>query len=145
MNVIKYSKPVRRILLAAAALAGVILLAMAIGRARDGAPTLPDRQARIDYLASLGFEVEPDSETRREILLPREFGDVLERYNDLQKQQGFDLHRYAGRSATLYSYAVTNWPDPSATVVVDLYCCKSRPIAGDVHSTALDGFMLALK
>ncbi len=145
MKILKYSKTVRRILLIAAVLTAVVLLSMAIGRARKQPPALADRQARIDYLAALGFEAAPDSEQRQEILLPREFDDVLENYNELQKQQGFDLSRYAGQSATLYSYTVTNWPDPNATVIVDLYCRKGRVIAGDVHSTALNGFMFGLK
>lgn len=140
-----FSKTVRRILLIAAALTIIVLLAMAIGHAREKEPVLSDRQARIDYLAELGFEADPESETRQEILLPDEFSAVLENYNELQKQQGFDLTRCAGQSVTLYSYRITNWPDPAATVIADLYCRKNRPIAGDVHSTALDGFMLGLK
>lgn len=140
-----FSKPVRRSLLIAAALAIAVLLAMAIGRTRDKEPVLSDRQARINYLAALGFEAVAESEKRQEILLPDEFDAVLAHYNELQKQQGFDLTRYAGQSVTLYSYRITNWPDPSATVIADLYCRKNRPIGGDVHSTALDGFMLGLK
>lgn len=140
-----FSKPVRRSLLVASALAIAVLLAMAIGRARDKEPVLSDRQARIDYLAALGFEVAPETEKRQEVLLPDEFDSVLANYNELQKQQGFDLAHYASQNVTLYSYRVANWPDPTATVIVDLYCRKNRPIAGDVHSTALNGFMLGLK
>lgn len=140
-----FTKTVRRSLLIAAALAIAVLLAMAIGRARDKESVLSDRQARIDYLAALGFEAMAESETRQEILLPDEFDAVLVRYNELQKQQGFDLTRYAGQSVTLYSYRIANWPDPDATVIADLYCRKGRVIAGDIHSTALDGFMLGLK
>lgn len=132
-------------MLAAAVILAAVLLAMVIGRSRTREVTLGDRQARIEYLAALGFEVDPDSEQRQEILLPREFDDVLQNYNELQLAQGFDLERYAGQSATLYSYSVTNWPDKSATVIAELYCRKGRPIAGDVHSTALDGFMFGLK
>lgn len=141
----KYNKTVRRILLVAAALVAVVLLAMTVSRSRDREPTLADRPARIEYLSALGFQVDPDSEQRQEILLPRQFDDVLQNYNELQQQQGFDLERFAGQSATLYSYTVTNWPDPTATVIADLYCRAGRPIAGDVHSTALDGFMFGLK
>lgn len=118
---------------------------MAIGRSRESNTPLTDRASRIDYLAALGFEVDAESEQRQEILLPAEFEPVLENYNELQRQQGFDLSGYAGKNVTLYSYTVTNWPDKNATVIADLYCCKGRPIAGDIHSTALNGFMIGLK
>lgn len=145
MKIVKYSKTVRRILLAAAALVLAVLLAMAIGRSRGKGDTITDRQERLDYLCALGWQADAASEQRQEILLPREFDEVLRNYNELQKQQGFNLERYAGQSATLYSYRITNWPDKNATVIADLYCCKGRVVAGDIHSTALDGFMLGLK
>ncbi len=145
MRVLWHNKTVRRISLAAAALALTLLLAAAPGRTRDGGDTLTSRQERIDYLLALGWQVDAASEQRQEILLPREFDAVLQSYNELQKQQGFDLERYAGQSATRYSYRVTSWPDKGATVIAELYCHAGRVIAGDVHSTALDGFMLGLK
>lgn len=138
-----FSKTIRRILLVAAVLAVAVALSLMLGVERT--PTVTDRASRIDYLAALGFETDPDSEQRQEILLPREFDDVLQNYNALQREQGFDLERFAGQGATLYSYTVTNWPDENATVIADLYCRKGRVIAGDVHSTALNGFMIALK
>lgn len=144
MKILKHSKTVRRILLAAALVCAVLLI-VAIARPRSGTAVLTDRTSRIEYLAALGFEADPESEQRQEILLPLEFEPVLENYNELQRQQGFDLSDYAGKSVTLYSYTVTNWPDESATVIADLYCCKGRPIAGDIHSTALNGFMIGLK
>ncbi len=145
MRALWYSKTVRRILLAAAALALALLLVAVLGHTRGSGDTLTSRQDRLDYLLALGWQVDADSEQRQEILLPREFDAVLQDYNALQKQQGFDLERYAGQSATLYSYRVTSWPDKEATVIAELYCHKGLVIAGDVHSTALDGFMLGLK
>jgi hypothetical protein len=45
----------------------------------------------------------------------------------------------------MYTYAVTNYPDASQTVLADLYIYKNRVIGGDVHSTNLDGFMIGIK
>jgi hypothetical protein len=61
----------------------------------------------------------------------------------MQKQQGCDLKRFAGKNATLYSYEVTNYPS-SDVVVADLYIINNRVVAGDIHSTSLDGFMHTL-
>lgn len=132
--------------------AGLVLLAilLATGDFRNGVDALTtslliDNDARVAYLSSLGWEVVPYPESRQEIVIPREFTSVYEAYNDLQKQQGFDLSDYKGLQCTLYVYTVTNWPDESLTVVADLYIYKNRVIGGDVHATALDGFMVGIR
>ena len=50
-----------------------------------------------------------------------------------------------GERCEKYSYRLTNYPDCGQTVMVTLYVRGRRVIAGDVHSTALDGFMHGLK
>ena len=85
------------------------------------------------------------SEQTQEILIPEEFSPVYQDYNELQKQQGYDLEDYAGRKCTLYTYAVTNYPDKNQTVLADLYLYRDRIIGGDIHSTDLNGFMTGIK
>ena len=110
--------------------------------ARDVASTT---EKRVGYLSECGWEVDPASEQVQQILIPERFSAVYETYNDLQKQQGWDLSKFAGRTCTLYSYAVTNYPDPEQIVIADLYIYKNQVIGGDVHSTNLNGFMIGLK
>jgi hypothetical protein len=126
-----------------AVLVAVVLLSGAIGRGGNEAERAASNEDRVRYLAELGWEVGPEPLEEKEILIPQEFSGVFEEYNKLQKQQGFDLSRYAGKEATLYSYQVMNYPSPD-TVLADLYIVGSRVVAGDIHSTALDGFMHAL-
>lgn len=126
-----------------------VLLALLIfgGRLFGGGPAGPgeDAEGRLSFLADCGWEVEPGSEQAQEIRIPEVFTPVYEDYNELQKQQGYDLSRYAGEDVTLYTYTVTNWPDESQTVVADLYVFRGEIVGGDVHSTNLDGFMVGLK
>lgn len=112
--------------------------------ARQG-EILPENADRVAFLRDLGWEVEPEPVNRQEVIIPRSFTAVFENYNELQKQQGFDLADYQGMTVTLYTYEVVNWPDKGLTVLADLYLCRNRVIAGDVHSTALDGFMIGLR
>ena len=49
---------------------------------------------RMEYLRSLGYEVEQTDITSKEIIIPSKFTDVYENYNSLQKQSGFDLSNY---------------------------------------------------
>ncbi len=75
------------IIIAAAVVIAVIVLICS----GDSGSGLTTTEARVEYLASLGWEVDPASETATEIVLPDEMGGVLAEYNELQKQQGFDL------------------------------------------------------
>lgn len=100
---------------------------------------------RMEFLSELGWEVDPASETAQEIHIPERFGEVYESYNRLQLQQGYDLEPYRGMDCSLYTYEVTNWPDKSQTVLADLCIYRDRVIAGDIHSTSLDGFMIGIK
>lgn len=98
-------------------------------------------EGRISYLAALGWEADPQTEQAQEVVIPRIFSGVFADYNKLQKQQGFDLSTYAGMDCTVYSYRVTNYAGTDDTVLAQLYIYKNRVIAGDIHSTAMDGFM----
>ena len=106
---------------------------------------LAENGDRVRFLQELGWEVLPEPLSRQEIILPREFSDVFENYNELQKQQGYDLEDYKGLTVTLYTYQVTNWPEENLTVLADLYIYRNRVIGGDVHATAMDGFMIGLR
>ena len=101
-------------------------------------------EERIAYLRSLGWEVEPTPILEQEITMPKDFPDVLTQYNELQRQQGFDLEEYAGKKLTLYTYRITNHPD-AEEADASLYVYRSELVGGDVHSTSFTGFMTALR
>lgn len=127
-----------------------LALLLAIGAAAGGGDALTgdsvsSAEDRINFLLDCGWETDPNSETIQDIHIPERFTAVYENYNDLQISQGYDLTDYAGRDCTLYSYTVLNYPDENQTVIADLYVYKNRIIGGDVHSTNLNGFMIALK
>lgn len=125
--------------------AAVILLAGALGRrSADTAIRAGTNEERIAYLQSLGWEVEPTPMLEQEITMPKEFPDVLTQYNELQRQQGFDLEEYAGKKLTLYTYRITNHPD-AEEADASLYVYRSELVGGDVHSTSFTGFMTALR
>ena len=102
-------------------------------------------EGRLLFLERLGWQVDAESEEREHIRLPEELSDVMAGYNRMQKAQGYDLSRHLGERCEKYSYRLTNYPDCGQTVMVTLYVRGRRVIAGDVHSTALDGFMHGLK
>ena len=47
--------------------------------------------------------------------------------------------------ARRYSFRVLNHPSGEENIVADLVVCGQTVIAGDIQSTAMDGFMTGLK
>ena len=139
-------KAVIGVLLLAVFLIALILLA---GRNRD-VPTAAVSSAvsgnaeRIRFLQELGWEVNAEPLEVQEVHIPRSFTGIYAQYADLQEQQGYSLTPYGGMTATRYSYSVLNHPSGAENVVADLLVYRDRVIAGDIQSTALDGFMTGL-
>ena len=103
---------------------------------------------RTVVYALIGLAVllaDPATETAQEIVIPRVFNGVFGDYNALQKQQGFDLSTYAGETCTAYTYRVTNYEGSTDTVLAQLFVYRNRVIGGDIHATAMDGFMHGLR
>lgn len=126
------------IIVAAVLLAALVLLCSGGG----GMETTEERTA---YLASLGWEVDDASETGRDVVLPEELDGVLLQYNELQKQQGFDLEPWLGRECKSWSYTITNYPSGEQGVIAQIFVCGGEVIAGDIHSAKLGGFMHSLR
>ncbi len=102
-------------------------------------------EERVAFLASLGWEADPASETQQEIRLPEVFDAVLENYNQLQLEQGYDLSAYCGHNCTLYSYTLLRYPNSVTDVIACLYLYKGKVIGGDIHAVELDGFMHGIR
>ena len=146
---LKWNRKTAVLMIAAVAvlLIALVLLFGSSGKSEIAPETgvqLGTTERRVAYLASLGWTADPASETEQPILIPKEFGSVYEKYNELQLKQGFDLREYRGMDATLYTYTVTNHPC-GENVVAQLIVYAGEAIGGDVHSVALDGFMHGLK
>lgn len=109
------------------------------GRAAKGhAKTAEERTA---FITQFGWDVQAEPVEVTEVIIPEEFDDVYARYNELQKQQGYDLEKYKGKRCKRYTYEVLNYPDTKQEVHISLMVLGDRVVGGDVSSTALDGFM----
>ena len=84
--------------------------------------------------------VELTSEESESIKIPEEFGDVYNRYNELQKQSGTNLLNYRGADCVRYTYT-----EEGSDRRFNLIVYEGRIIGGDVCTVALDGEMSALE
>ena len=136
-------KAVMLLIVLAVILAAIVIIAGASGDGDMG--ILKTNEDRVAYLAQLGWQVEPDCLEEQAVVIPREFSDIFNEYNKLQQQQGFDLTAYKGLEVQRYTYRVTNYPNTVDEVEAELYIRNGTVIGGDIHSTALDGFIHGLK
>lgn len=105
-----------------------------------------DYNRNLNFIKSYGWEIEEDFVDYEEIIIPEMFDDVYNKYNQLQKDVGLDLSGYKGKKAKRYSYKVINYPiHTEGDVFINLICINGNPVAGDVMTVKLDGFMHSLK
>ena len=134
-------------ILAVAALVALIILAIPSGEAaaETGATvTIKSQEDCVQYLSGLGYQLDAASRETKKVQIPKEFDAVYEAYNQMQKDCGFDLEKYAGKKVELTTFKVTNWPS-GESVLVDVLVYKSKIIGGAVYTASVDGFMYGLQ
>lgn len=131
------------------ALTGLIVIVLTFVSNHNGKPveaaaniSCSKPEERKAYLKGLGYEFE--EEKSKEITIPSEFNDVYKEYNEIQKEQGFDLEKYKGKTAVIYTYKITNYKN-NENVIADLMVCDGVLIGADLcDPSADDGFLIKL-
>ena len=95
---------------------------------------------RVNLLKLYGWEVDPEPKEITEVTVPDLFDKVYEDYNKLQKEDGFDLKKVAGKQVKQYTYLVLN-AEYEGTVLAELLIRKDRVVGGDICSARIDGFV----
>lgn len=101
---------------------------------------ISDEEDMKNFLSSFGYETEAKASQVYEIDIPEEFNTVFEKYNEIQRAQGLNLKRYAGKNATAYVFKITNY-EYEGDVFATLFIRNGRVIAGDVCSSDGEGFV----
>lgn len=94
---------------------------------------------RVAFLEGFGWDVAASPVESGQVRIPRETTEVFERYNELQKSQGYDLNQYAGKNVMRYVYKVNNYPGATEPVYATVLVYKNQVIGGDVTDTAARG------
>lgn len=98
---------------------------------------------RVAFLTGLGYAVDAETATVREVLIPDEFDEVFTQYNVLQEAAGMDLSPYHGKRVKCWTYAVHN-VESAGDVVANMYVYKDTIVGGDISSTRQDGLCVGL-
>ena len=137
------------VLVLAAAAVLIASLIMLFGGSSDAAPTAAlsptGNDGRVQFLKSFGWEVAASPVESGQVRIPQEGGEVFDRYNALQKSQGYDLSPYAGKTVMRYVYKIKNYPGATDPVYATLLILKDQVIGGDVTDTAAKGVIRGFK
>ena len=139
----------KKILLALTAVAALLLaLILLLGKndtAQTAAPSLSANDGRLKFLTDFGWDVTTSPTESGRVRIPEESGEVFDRYNTLQKSQGYDLSKYAGKTVMRYVYKINNYPGATEPVYATLLVYKNQIIGGDVTNTAAKGHIRGFK
>lgn len=97
----------------------------------------------VDFIKGFGWIVDSEPDEIREIIIPTDFNDVYNNYNEIQLEQGYDLSQIKGERVKRWTYTVTNYPGykNNDCIKINVLVHNGIVVGGDVCSIELDGFM----
>ncbi len=110
-----------------------------------GSASVASNDDRVNFLSSFGWEVTNSPVGSNQVRIPKERSEVFDRYNALQKTQGYDLTPYAGTTVMRYVYQINNYPGATEPVYATRLISKNQVIGGDVTDTAAKGQIRGFK
>ncbi len=139
----------KKIMLALTAVAALILaLILLLGdgsTTQTAAPAPSANDGRVKFLQDFGWDVTTSPTESGRVKIPENASEVFDRYNTLQKGQGYDLSQYAGKTVMRYVYKINNYPGATEPVYATLLVHKNEIIGGDVTDTAAKGHIRGFK
>ena len=132
-------KKIAIILAAAVGILVALILMLGGGSTATDAPAISNNDSRVKFLTDLGWEVSASPVESSQVKIPVEQTEVYERYNALQKSQGYDLSQYAGKTVMRYVYKINNFPNATEPVYATLLIYKNQVIGGDITDTGAKG------
>ncbi len=149
MMVMTAKVDIKKVMVALAAAAALILaLILLLGgtdTTQTAAPAAGSNDARVEFLKSLGWDVTTSPVQSSQVKIPEQPDEVFNRYNALQKGQGYDLSQYAGKKVMRYVYKVNNYPDATEPVYATILVYKNEIIGGDITNTSPQGKIQSLQ
>ena len=140
-------KKIVGILAAAAALIALLIMLFSGGDAAapTAAPSVATNDGRVQFLKDFGWDVAASPVESGQVKIPTASTEVFDRYNALQKSQGYDLNQYAGKTVMRYVYKINNFPGATDPVHDTLLIYKDQVIGGVITNTSPKGSVQGFK
>ena len=127
------------------AIAAIVMLLSGDNTSATVSGAVSDNDARVAFLKGFGWDVVTSPVESGQVKIPKESSQIFERYNSLQKSQGYDLSQYAGKTVMRYVYQVKNFPDATEPVYATILVYKNQIIGGDITNTSPKGKIQGFK
>lgn len=137
----KVNKKKLILILAAVAVVVVALLMLFGGRPAQttAGASMATNEARVKFLEQFGWEVAASPVESGQVKIPETSTELFDRYNGLQKSQGYDLSAFSGKTVMRYVYKIKNYPGATDPVYATLLIYKDQVIGGDITDTSAKG------
>lgn len=112
---------------------GIVLIARTVSEKEVPAFSRIVREMGYDDVSEKPYEVV-------EFTIPMEFNNVWNNYNNLLRENGYDLAPFKGKKCKRYTYLI-----PSENARANIIVCDGEIIGGDISSITLDGIMVPIK
>ena len=142
---VDFKKIMLGLIAAAALILALILLLGGNDTTQTAAPAPSANDGRVKFLADFGWDVTTSPAESGRVRIPDQPSEVFDRYNTLQKGQGYDLSKYAGKTVLRYVYKINNYPGATEPVYATVLVYKNQIIGGDVTDTAAKGHIRGFK
>lgn len=142
---VDFKKIIIGLIAAAAVIVALVLLLGGGGDTATAAPAVSNNDARVQFLTEQGWDVNTSPKESNQVRIPKDAEEVFDRYNALQKSQGYDLSQYAGKTVMRYVYQVNNYPGATEPVYATVLVYKNQIIGGDITNTAPGGKIQGLQ
>ena len=143
MMVMTAKVDLKKIMLALTAVAALVLALILLLGGNDTTQTAAmnpsANDGRVQFLKNFGWDVTTSPTESGRVRIPKESSEVFDRYNTLQKGQGYDLSKYAGKTVMRYVYKVNNYPGATEPVYATVLIRRHEVIGGDITDTAAKG------
>ena len=129
----------------AALIVAIIMLFGSSDTQTTSAPAASNNDARVKFLRDFGWDVTNSPTESSQVRIPEQTSEVFDRYNQLQKSQGYDLSKLAGKNAMRYVYQISNYPGATDPVYATVLVYKNQIVGGDVTDTSPKGKVQGFK
>lgn len=112
---------------------GIVLLTRTVNEKPLPAFSRIVREMGYDDVSEKPYEVV-------DFTIPSEFNNVWNNYNNLLKENGYDLSPFKGKRCKRYTYLI-----PSQNARANIIVYDGKIIGGDISGITLDGVMVPIK
>lgn len=99
---------------------------------------------RVAFIEQFGLRVKSAATDASDFVMPENFDRVVMGYNEIQKQQGLDLSKYAKKKVKRYTYEIEGYEGYDGAVFVNLLIYRNRVVGCDISSGDPNGFVRPL-